>query len=73
MISGFTHPNNKFTSPGRVIDRHAGTPRQFECTRPIAAEQAIGILKHMPEWNERPMAGAIAPVPITEAAREVQP
>jgi len=72
MISGFTHPNNEFTTPYRVINwhtcnscwndvrvrfdhhdflwcpRHAGTPRQFECTRLITAEQVIGTLRRIP-------------------------
>ena len=29
--------------------RHAGTPRQFECTRLITAEQVISILKRIPD------------------------
>ena len=69
LISGFTHPNNEFTTPYRIINwhacnscwndvrhrfdhkdflwcpRHAGTDRQFECTRLITAEQVIGVIK----------------------------
>jgi len=72
MISGFTHPNNEFNTPYRVINwhacnscwndvrlrfdhhnymwcpRHAGTDRQFECTRLITASQVIGIIKRIP-------------------------
>jgi autotransporter strand-loop-strand O-heptosyltransferase len=72
LISGFTHPNNEFTTPYRVINwhacnscwndvrhrfdhkdflwcpRHAGTPRQFECTRLITSAQVIGTLKRIP-------------------------
>jgi autotransporter strand-loop-strand O-heptosyltransferase len=72
MISGFTHPNNEFTTPYRVINwhacnscwndvrvrfdhkdflwcpRHAGTDRQFECTRLITAEQVLAALARVP-------------------------
>ncbi len=72
MISGFTLPNNEFTTPFRVINWHtcngcwndvrerfdhkdflwcprqAGTPRQFECTHLITAEQVIATLKRVP-------------------------
>jgi autotransporter strand-loop-strand O-heptosyltransferase len=65
MISGFTHPQNEFGTPYRVINfhacnscwndtqvefdnsdflwcpRHAGTERQFECSRLIAPGQVI--------------------------------
>lgn len=71
LISGFTHPNNEFETPGRIINwhtcnscwndvrhrfdhkdylwcpRHAGTRRQFECSRLITAEQVIGTLTTM--------------------------
>jgi autotransporter strand-loop-strand O-heptosyltransferase len=65
MISGFTHPQNEFGTPYRVINfhacnscwndtsvefdntdylwcpRHAGTERQFECSRLIAPGQVV--------------------------------
>jgi autotransporter strand-loop-strand O-heptosyltransferase len=68
MISGFTHPNNEFDTPYRVINwhacnscwndvrhrfahddflwcpRHAGTDRQFECTKLITAHQVLAAL-----------------------------
>jgi autotransporter strand-loop-strand O-heptosyltransferase len=82
LISGFTHPNNEFHTPYRVINwhtcngcwndvrfkfdhndflwcpRHAGTNRQFECTRLITAhqvQQAVGraldaSLAHLPSY-----------------------
>jgi autotransporter strand-loop-strand O-heptosyltransferase len=73
MISGFTHPNNEFTTPYRVINwhtcnscwndvrhpfdhkdylwcpRHAGTARQFECTRLITSAQVITAIKRIPD------------------------
>ena len=72
MISGFTHPNNEFFTPYRVINwhacnscwndvrhrfdhkdflwcpRHAGTPRQFECTRLITAAQVMQTIRRLP-------------------------
>jgi autotransporter strand-loop-strand O-heptosyltransferase len=72
MISGFTHPDNEFSTPYRVINwhvcnscwndvrhrfdhkdflwcpRHAGTPRQFECTRLITPEQVTSALRRVP-------------------------
>jgi autotransporter strand-loop-strand O-heptosyltransferase len=33
--------------------RHAGTSRQFECTRLITAEQVIGTIKRIPAFAER--------------------
>jgi len=77
LVSGFTHPNNEFSTPYRVINwhacnscwndvrlrfdhkdflwcpRHAGTPRQFECTRLITAAQVIGTLKRIPGIAEQ--------------------
>ena len=77
LVSGFTHPNNEFGTPYRVINwhacnscwndvrlrfdhkdflwcpRHAGTPRQFECTRLITAAQVIGTLKRIPGIAEQ--------------------
>ncbi|HEX3953929.1 MAG TPA: autotransporter strand-loop-strand O-heptosyltransferase [Stellaceae bacterium] len=75
MISGFTHPNNEFETPYRVINyhacnscwndprhrfdhhdflwcpRHANTPRQFECTRLITAEQVKQIIRRIPAFG----------------------
>ena len=75
MISGFTHPNNEFATPYRVINyhacnscwndprhrfdhhdflwcpRHAGTPRQFECTRLITAEQVKQVIRRIPGFG----------------------
>ena len=77
MISGFTHPNNEFNTPYRVINwhacnscwndvrlrfdhhdymwcpRHAGTPRQFECTRLITSSQVMDAFKRVPAFAER--------------------
>jgi autotransporter strand-loop-strand O-heptosyltransferase len=86
LVSGFTHPNNEFTTPYRVINwhacnscwndvrhrfdhkdflwcpRHAGTDRQFECTRLITGTQVIAALKRIPgligEVGTGPGAGA---------------
>nr|WP_294501622.1 autotransporter strand-loop-strand O-heptosyltransferase [uncultured Rhodopila sp.] len=87
LISGFTHPNNEFTTPFRVINwhacnscwndvrlrfdhkdflwcpRHAGTPRQFECTRLITAAQVIGTLSKIPGLVDRAATGAPAGAP----------
>jgi autotransporter strand-loop-strand O-heptosyltransferase len=41
--------------------RHAGTPRQFECTRLITAAQVIGTLKRVPGLIEQVMPGALTP------------
>ena len=72
MISGFTHPNNEFDTPYRVVNwhacnscwndvrvrfdhkdflwcpRHAGTERQFECTRLITATQVLQTIDRIP-------------------------
>jgi autotransporter strand-loop-strand O-heptosyltransferase len=72
MISGFTHPDNEFHTPYRVINwhacnscwndvrlrfdhqdfmwcpRHAGTDRQFECTRLITGHHVIETIKRIP-------------------------
>jgi len=74
MISGFTHTNNEFDTPYRVINwhacnscwndvrhlfdhkdflwcpRHAGTPRQFECTRLITPEHVIATIRRVPAF-----------------------
>jgi autotransporter strand-loop-strand O-heptosyltransferase len=71
MISGFTHPDNEFATPWRVINwhtcnscwndpahqfdhhdflwcpRHAGTDRQFECTRLITSRQVNGTIMNL--------------------------
>jgi autotransporter strand-loop-strand O-heptosyltransferase len=83
LISGFTHPDNEFKTPYRVINwhtcnscwndphhrfdhkdflwcpRHAGTPRQFECTRLITAKHVIATLERIPDIAGRtsPSAG----------------
>jgi autotransporter strand-loop-strand O-heptosyltransferase len=75
MISGFTHANNEFATPYRVINyhacngcwndvrhrfdhhdflwcpRHAGTPRQFECTRLITADHVKAMLRRIPGFG----------------------
>ncbi len=85
LISGFTHPNNEFFTPYRVINwhacnscwndvrhrfdhkdfiwcpRHKDTPRQYECTRLITAEQVINTLKRLPAPHTR-----AAPVELPE-------
>ncbi len=87
MIAGFTHANNEFATPYRVINwhacnscwndvrlrfdhkdflfcpRHANTPRQFECTRLITAEQVIATIKRVPAIA----AAAPASAPATAA------
>ncbi|MGF6440260.1 autotransporter strand-loop-strand O-heptosyltransferase [Paraburkholderia youngii] len=74
MISGFTHPNNEFHTPYRVINfntcnscwndprhsfdhkdflwcpRHAGTDRQFECTKLIAPGQVMNVIRTIPSF-----------------------
>ena len=76
LISGFTHPNNEFETPYRVINwhacnscwndvrqrfehqdflwcpRHAGTKRQFECTRLITATQVSAAIRRIPGFGE---------------------
>ena len=78
MISGFTHPNNEFHSPYRIINwhacnscwndvrlrfdhkdymwcpRHAGTDRQFECSRLITSAQVIQTIGRIPTVLSRP-------------------
>jgi autotransporter strand-loop-strand O-heptosyltransferase len=75
MISGFTHSNNEFATPYRIINwhscnscwndvrhrfdhkdflwcpRHAGTDRQFECTRLITAEQVKNTIRRIPGFG----------------------
>lgn len=77
MISGFTHPQNEFSTPYRIINyhtcnscwsdplvsfnrhdffscpRHNGTPRQFECTRLITAEQVESVIRRIPSFRSR--------------------
>ncbi|CAB3762737.1 autotransporter strand-loop-strand O-heptosyltransferase [Paraburkholderia humisilvae] len=38
--------------------RHAGTPRQFECTRLITAEQVKNTIRRVPVFNAQPVAAA---------------
>ncbi|WP_426067058.1 autotransporter strand-loop-strand O-heptosyltransferase, partial [Gluconobacter sp. NFX36] len=76
LISGFTRPENEFSTPYRVINwhacngcsndircvldtsnylwcpRHEGTPRQFECSKLIAPEQVMDIIKTIPNLLE---------------------
>jgi autotransporter strand-loop-strand O-heptosyltransferase len=75
MISGFTHPNNEFATPYRIINwhacnscwndvrlrfdhhdymwcpRHAGTERQFECSRLITAAQVLATIGTIPGFG----------------------
>lgn len=84
MISGFTHPNNEFDTPYRIINwhacnscwndvrlrfdhkdymwcpRHAGTDRQFECTRLITASQVIQVIDRI--RGVRPVRAALGPL-----------
>jgi autotransporter strand-loop-strand O-heptosyltransferase len=77
LISGFTHPNNEFDTPYRVINwhacnscwndvrlrfdhhdffwcpRHAGTDRQFECTRLITPAAVLATIDRVPGLPER--------------------
>jgi autotransporter strand-loop-strand O-heptosyltransferase len=77
MISGFTHPDNEFSTPFRIINwhacngcwndvrhrfdhhdflycpRHAGTDRQFECTRLITGHHVIETIKKIPGLTDR--------------------
>ena len=80
LISGFTHPNNEFATPYRVVNwhacnscwndvrhrfdhhdflwcpRHANTPRQFECTRLITADQVKDTIRRIPGFPARVVA-----------------
>ena len=91
LISGFTHANNEFLTPYRVINyhacnscwndvrhrfdhkdflwcpRHAGTPRQFECTRLITAEHVKAVIRRIPGFGIAP-AQQIAGKPNTAKA-----
>jgi autotransporter strand-loop-strand O-heptosyltransferase len=72
LISGFTHPDNEFDTPYRVVNfhacnscwndpaerfdhkdflwcpRHANTPRHFECTKLITADQVTAAIRRIP-------------------------
>jgi autotransporter strand-loop-strand O-heptosyltransferase len=50
--------------------RHAGTPRQFECTRLITAAQVIATLNRIPGLAGRTMPGMLTPMSTSEEARE---
>ena len=50
--------------------RHAGTPRQFECTRLITAAQVIQELKRIPGLIRRVTPGTHAPEPTLKNPRE---
>jgi autotransporter strand-loop-strand O-heptosyltransferase len=52
--------------------RHAGTPRQFECTRLITPAQVIGTLKRIPGLVAQSTTGAATPEPAVETAKEVR-
>ena len=78
MISGFSHPDNEFRTPYRIINwhacnscwndrrlrfdhqdhlwcpRHAGTPRQFECTALITADHVKRVIATIPGFGEPP-------------------
>jgi len=88
LISGFTHTNNEFDTPYRVINwhacnscwndvrhqfdhkdflwcpRHAGTSRQFECTRLITPEHVIATIRRIPAF-----AGSALPAPAHKKPR----
>ena len=98
MISGFTHPNNEFATPYRVINwhacngcwndvrvrfdhtdflwcpRHAGTPRQFECSRLITPKQVIAALKRIPGLDVpvAPAVAALASAPRERSLRSIK-
>jgi autotransporter strand-loop-strand O-heptosyltransferase len=83
LISGFTHPNNEFETPFRVINwhacnscwndvrvrfdhtnymwcpRHAGTDRQFECTRLITATQVQAAIRNVPGFATMALSHAV--------------
>ena len=85
MISGFTHANNEFATPYRVINwhactgcwndvrlrfdhkdflwcpRHAGTERQFECTRLITADHVRQTIARIPGFAGHAAASATIP------------
>ena len=46
--------------------RHAGTPRQFECTRLITATQVMQIIERIPGFIEQARSRVHAPTPVTE-------
>jgi len=82
MISGFTHPDNEFHTPFRIVNwhacnscwndvrlrfdhkdymwcpRHAGTDRQFECTRLITGTQVIQTIARLPGVLPHPVPAA---------------
>jgi autotransporter strand-loop-strand O-heptosyltransferase len=52
--------------------RHAGTPRQFECTRLITPAQVISTLQRIPGLVGRAVSGAPAPVAATVKAKKAK-
>jgi len=94
MISGFTHVNNEFDTPYRVINwhacnscwndvrhlfdhkdflwcpRHAGTPRQFECTRLITPEHVIATIRRIPAFAQNAVPAPEANPPKTSRRRK---
>ncbi len=53
--------------------RHAGTPRQFECTRLITPAQVIAALTRIPGLVEAETADRSAPRNAAEAAEDIMP
>jgi autotransporter strand-loop-strand O-heptosyltransferase len=88
MISGFTHPQNEFETPYRVINfhacnscwndssiefdhhdfmwcpRHAGTDRQFECTRLITPRHVINTISRAIDDLRMQRRGTSARLPL---------
>nr|WP_235034948.1 autotransporter strand-loop-strand O-heptosyltransferase [Roseomonas sp. 18066] len=50
--------------------RHAGTPRQFECSRLITAEQVLSIIARIPAWQAMQQKNKTAPAIAALAAAE---
>ncbi len=50
--------------------RHAGTPRQFECTRLITAEQVIAALSRISGLVQRPTPGQVTSMPTPSKTEE---
>jgi hypothetical protein len=57
--------NSCWNDPRHIFDhkdflwcpRHAGTPRQFECTRLITPHQVIAAIRRVPAFIEQARAG----------------
>jgi autotransporter strand-loop-strand O-heptosyltransferase len=52
--------------------RHAGTPRQFECTRLITPAQVIAALQRIPGVVGRAVSDAPAPAAATVKAKKAK-